>query len=350
LLLLAYGLHNRGHGQLIVCPKGSALESRAQQEGFDVFSLRRHGFRGLPAVSGLRRRLRDDGFQILHAHDGRGQTVSALASLGLPVRHVATRRVTFMPGGLGRIFALHHLQYGPICDAIIAVSAYVRELLVAAGFPPSKVEVIPDGITIPGEVPNDDVRSVARRRWDIPEKAFVVGHAGAFTREKGQDVLLEAFLQLRDSVPGARLLLAGEGQLRNSPRIAGLLRKSDGCARLLDWMDDLTPFFAALNVYAMPSRSEGLGSSALLAMAYGLPVVASRVGGLSEIVEDGKTGWLVAPESPFELAQALMTAASDCERLRRFGASGRERARTFSDDTMIDRTEALYGRLLAVAG
>jgi glycosyltransferase involved in cell wall biosynthesis len=145
-------------------------------------------------------------------------------------------------------------------------------------------------------------------------------------------------------------LLAGEGQLRNSPRIAELLRKSEGRARVLDWMDDLTPFFAALDLYVMPSRSEGLGSSALLAMAYGLPVVASRVGGLSEVVEHERTGWLVPPDSPAELAQALVRAASNRECLRRFGASARERARRFSDDMMVNHTEALYQRLLAITG
>jgi glycosyltransferase involved in cell wall biosynthesis len=350
LLLLASGLRDHGHQQLIVCPKGSALEERSQQHGFDVFSLRRRGLRRLRGMLGLRRVLRHSGFQILHAHDGRGQTVSTLTSLGLPVRRVATRRVTFMPRGLGRVFKLHRLQYGPFCHAIIAVSTHVRDLLARAGVQPSKIEVIPDGIIIPDELPGNDTRADARRGWDLPTDAFVMGHAGAFTLEKGQDVLLQAFLQMSSSVAGARLLLAGEGPLRDSPRLSALLRKSEGRARVLDWMDDLTPFFAALDLYVMPSRSEGLGSSALLAMAHGLPVVASRVGGLSEVVEDSMTGWLVPPESPDELAQALVTAARNRECLRRFGVSARERARAFSADIMVSRTEALYRRLLADGG
>ena len=97
----------------------------------------------------------------------------------------------------------------------------------------------------------------------------------------------------------------------------------------------------------MPSRAEGLGSSALLAMAYGLPVVASRVGGLPEVVEEDRTGWLVPANSSSALAEALVTAASDRERLARFGACARERVRAFSDDTMVSRTEALYLRLTA---
>jgi glycosyltransferase involved in cell wall biosynthesis len=255
-----------------------------------------------------------------------------------------------MPGGLGRVFKSQRLQYGPFCDAIVAVSSSVRDLLVRAGIPFSKIDVIPDGITVPDELPDGNVRNNARLRWDLPADAFVIGHAGAFTSEKGQDVLLEAFLQMSGVLPDARLVLAGEGPLRDSPRISDLLRKSGDRAQVLDWMNDLTPFFAALDLYVMPSRSEGLGSSALLAMAYGLAVVASRVGGLSEVVEDGITGWLVPPDSPAELALALVTAASSRECLRRFGASARERARMFSADIMVSRTETLYRRLAAGKG
>ena len=131
---------------------------------------------------------------------------------------------------------------------------------------------------------------------------------------------------------------------------------------LLDWAGDrvglpgyvenLSEFFAGLDLYVMPSLAEGLGSSVLLAMAHGLAVVASRIGGLPEVVEEGSTGWLVAPEpggavSPAALAGAIAAAASDRQRLREFGAEARKGARQFSSDIMVARTEALYKRLLA---
>jgi len=109
----------------------------------------------------------------------------------------------------------------------------------------------------------------------------------------------------------------------------------------------LADFFAGLDLFIMPSRAEGLGSSALMAMAYGCAVVASRVGGLPEVVEEGRTGWLVPAESPRDLADAIAAAASDRARLNQFGANARERARQFSSDIMRERSEALYMRLLA---
>lgn len=96
----------------------------------------------------------------------------------------------------------------------------------------------------------------------------------------------------------------------------------------------------------MPSTAEGLGSSALWAMAYGLPVVATRVGGLPEIVLENETGWLIPPGSPQALADAILVASRDREKLAAFGQNGRQRAEGFSAAIMVSHTEALYQRLV----
>jgi glycosyltransferase involved in cell wall biosynthesis len=149
-----------------------------------------------------------------------------------------------------------------------------------------------------------------------------------------------------ERAPQARILLAGEGpSLRNlgtMQRLEALGERVRLCGRI----ENLAEFFPALDLFVMPSKSEGLGSSALMAMSYGLPVVASRVGGLPEVVEEGRTGWLVEPASPSALANAILAAAGDRARLKQWGLNGRERARLFSVDIMVDRTEDLYSRLL----
>ena len=345
MLLLARALRERGHGQLVACPDDSSLGQRARQFGFRVVTFSRRN--PLPAtIRELRREIARSGFEVLHAHDGRGQTLSALASIGSGAKRVATRRVTFMPAGLGPKMGWHRLQYGPTCDAIIAVSDFIRDLLVRSGIPAAKIAVIRDGIEIPAQLPDARVSALSRVKWGLDPEAFVVGHVGAFTPEKGQDVLLEAFLRFTPPASRrARLLLAGDGPERRSPRVSGLLTKAGDSVRWVGWIEDLAPFFAALDLYAMPSRAEGLGSSALLAMAHGLPVVASRVGGLPEVVEEGRTGWLVPPDSPGDLADALADAASHPQRLRQFGEQARERAAGFSSDIMIGQTESVYLRL-----
>ena len=335
LLILARGLAGRGHKQLIVSIDGTPLEGRARREGFRVFGLPRHDPAGAHGIFQLRQLLLAEPFQILHAHDGKGQTLSWLASLGMNVVRVASRRVTFAPPR--RIDT--RLKYGRTCDAVIAVSGFIKRLLVDAGLPESRIEIIPDGVDIPEQLPDAAIRARVRSEWQIDAEEFVVGHLGAMTQEKGQAIALRAAALLHERLPQARLVLA----TGDPPSVAQVIPPN---VRVLPYQANLADFFAGLDLYIMPSLAEGLGSSALVAMAYEISVVASRVGGLPELIEDGATGWLIPPGSPEALAGAIAHAASDRARLREMGIHARQRAEQFSSTLMVERTESLYERLV----
>jgi len=343
MLTLAQGLRQRGHAQEIVCLEGSSMEGRAQQEGFRVFSLPVHDPGHAFGILLWRQQLKSWAPQILHAHDGRGQTLGWLASLGLPVWRVASRRVTFFPSDRWT----YRLKYGHTCHAVVAVSENIRELSVQAGVPRERIAVIPDGIEIPADLPSVTERQRLRNSWQCQTEDFVVGLLGASTPEKGQDSALAALALLTERLPQAKLILAGDGttgpdgslKSNASPASAKILR--------LGPIEDLASFFPGLDLFVMPSKSEGLGSSALWAMAYGLPVVATRVGGLPEIVIDNQTGLLIPPGSPPALADAIFLASRDRGKLIEYGRRGRKRAEGFSAAIMVDRTEALYQRLVS---
>ncbi len=343
LLRLAQGLRARGHQQLLVCPQDSPLEQRAMLEGLSVFTLLEHDPGNAHGILQLRSYLQTKTHEVLHAHDGRAQTMAWLATLGMAVRRVASRRVTFLPADSWS----YRLKYSHTCHGVIAVSAFVRDLLLRAGVPETKIALIPDGIEIPPQLPDAAVKAEVRARCGMGQGDFVVGHLGAFTQEKGQDVALEAFALLTARLPRARLLLGGDGPTRTSPALAALLTRVADRVHLCGDIEDLDEFYPALDLFIMPSRAEGLGSAALHAMAYGLPVIASRVGGLPEIVAEGENGWLVPPEAPQALADVIVAAAADRERLRQLGEKGRERACRFSTAIMLERTEAFYHQLLA---
>jgi glycosyltransferase involved in cell wall biosynthesis len=345
LLNLARRLRERGYCQIVVCREESDLETCARKEIFPTFSLPAHDLFHMYGVLQLRHMLRAAPCNVLHAHDGHGQTVSWMASAGLPVRRVASRRVAFLPSEGQRW--TYSLKYAHTCDAVIAVSDFIRQGAIRCGLPESMIEVIPDGIELPAELPAKGARARVRARWGATESEFLIGHLGAFTHEKGQDVALRAFQILKESLPQARLLLAGDGPTLSSPRVAQRYSALGERVRLCGTIHDLAEFFSALDLFIMPSKSEGLGSSALMAMSYGLPVVASRVGGLPEVVEEGRTGWLIEPGAPAVLAEAILAAAADRVRLTKWGLNGRERARQFTIDIMVQRTEVLYRRLLA---
>jgi 1,2-diacylglycerol 3-alpha-glucosyltransferase len=302
-------LRTRGHTQTIVCPAGSALAERVRAEQFPVSEH-------CPRIAG-----------IVHAHSGRAQNLAYWATLGWPVRRIVTRHVNFVP----RHPLVHRLKYKWTCDGIIAVSDSVRRALLDAGVPADKIVTIHTGVEVPESLPGR-----ARERFGLTEDAFVVGHLGAFTAEKGQDVAAAAALILRETLPRARMVLAGEGPLKS--------RIPHDHVILPGFIADRAAFFAALDLFIMPSRSEAWGLAALEAMAHGVPVIASDIGGLAEIV-DADSGWLVPPGDSAALALAIVTAASDPDRLRATGLRARERARLFSVERMAEQTEAFYRRV-----
>jgi glycosyltransferase involved in cell wall biosynthesis len=342
LLLLAHGLRVRGHSQLIVCPQQSELYRRATSDGFQALGLPQDDFRHIQGIRLLRRRLHQDALKLLHAHDGVGQTVAWLASLGTHVRRVATRRVTYLP----KRRLDYRLKYKNTCHAVIAVSQFIGRILEETGIPREMINVIPDGVVIPKRIPDAASRLATRARWRLGGNEFVIGHLGSISAEKGQDQAIKALEILADRLPNARLVLGGNISAEDlaTSRLAAAV--ASGQVLLAGYQENLFEFFAGLDVYITPSRSEGLGSAALMAMAHALPVIATRVGGLPEIVEEGSTGWLVAPESPDALADAIAAAAANPAQLKELGNNAQLRSKEFSADIMVERTEALYRRLM----
>ena len=308
LLALAHGLRARGHRQSIVCPPGSALAERALAAGFPTVKI------------GLR------SADIVHAHSGRAQNLAFWETFGSRACRVVTRHVSFRPQHPWT----HRLKYTLTCHGIIAVSSAVRRGLIDSGVPAGKIEIIHTGIDMPKTLPRE------RSSEDL-----VIGHMGAFTAEKGQDIAIAAAALLQSSLPRVRFVLAGDG-----PLLASARERAPDNVTFPGFVSDRAAFFESLDLFIMPSRSEAWGMAALEAMAHGVPVIASDAGGLPEIVENEMGGWLVPAGDADALATAITAAAADSERLRAQGQRARERAQSFSLDRMAAQTEAFYQRLL----
>ena len=340
LLYLAQALAERGHRQTLAGPEDGALESRCGK-GLEFFPFPSHDVGHLFGVIQLRRLIQDRPFDIIHAHDGRGHTVGLLAAWGRKIKHVATRRVLYT--NQNRWVA--QFKYQRCADALIVVSEAVKRKALESGIAPDNIHLIYDGVKFPVRLPDTEQRRMLREHWGLTERDVAVGHVGYFSPEKGQVVLARAARLLQTQWPDLRFFLAGEGPAQFQ---AAFLAECGENLRWIGFVEDLGSFLAALDLFVMPSISEGLGSSALLAMAYGLPVVASQVGGLPEVVIPQETGWLVEPDSPRQLADLIADAVRDRERLMQMGQQGRRRVQSlFSCRTMVDKTENLYRSLLA---
>lgn len=229
--------------------------------------------------------------------------------------------------------------------ANVCVSQAVADFSISQGrLRPNKIVVIPNGVNVArfaAAVPAD------LTAWGIPRESQVLLTIGRLDRQKGLSMLVEAASSVAPQYPQLHFLLVGEGPDRTD--LARLIRERGLAQRihLAGWRPDIPEILAAGTALVLPSLWEGLPNVILEAMAAGLPVVATRVEGTSELVIEGRTGWLVPPQSPQELAVAIEMLLSDPARSKAMGQLGRERATSeFSWDKMADRYNDLYRSLL----
>jgi glycosyltransferase involved in cell wall biosynthesis len=168
--------------------------------------------------------------------------------------------------------------------------------------------------------------------------------------KRGADVL-RAFRLLRDGEVDATLCMVGDGPEREElERLASDLGMMRSCL-FAGYQEDVAPFFAAFDAFVLPSGNEGTPVTAIEALASGCPVVATRVGGVPDVVRDGVDGLLVEPGDREALADALARLAADPELRRRMGEAGRERVLPrYAVERLIDDVDGLYRRLLAKKG
>ncbi len=276
-----------------------------------------------------------------------GRLLGRLA--GVPIVITSRRNVNI--GGPARERLLRWTS--GLDDAVIAVCELARQAEIErAGAAPHHVATIYNGVDVTAfsrSDPEADAR--IRDTFDIPADAPLLGAIGRLHPQKDFGTLLAAVAQLRRQVPDAHLLLVGDGELReelvNHARSLGL----GDCVTFAGHRTHIPEILAAIDVFTLTSLWEGLPNVILEAMAAGLPVVATRVGGVPEVVVAGETGLLVPPRDPDALSRAIVTLLRDPALRQTMGRAGQERVRhRFSVEQMVRRTESLYERLLAEKG
>jgi glycosyltransferase involved in cell wall biosynthesis len=187
-----------------------------------------------------------------------------------------------------------------------------------------------------------DEKWVHRFREALPGK-FIVGHVAALDdSHKGQLTLLEAARQIGTSEPDIHFVLVGSG--RDELRIRDAARDLDNLS-FTGWVDNVGDYLAAFDLFVLPSLREGLGSILVDAMQFGLPIVASAVGGIPDVVEEGKTGLLVPARDADSLAEAIIRLYTDAEMRNAMSNAARRRAENYYPESMIERYWRLYQKI-----
>lgn len=271
------------------------------------------------------RLLRSAEFSIIHQHTG-GRLLTGMGRWLTRARMVRTLHFR-ADESTGMVPSQCRL---PKRDALIAVSRVVAEF----SRDPNAVVIYP-GI--------DASKFSSRRR---AHRGIVIGTACRLEPVKGLDSLLQAVALLAPRFPDIRLEIAGDGSLRQRLEAESERLGISGLVSLMGWRADLPAVMEGWDIFAMPSLDEGFPVAGLEAMAAGLPLVASAVGGLPELVQDGKTGWLASAAAPVKLAARLAELIQDGERRQAMGEAGRARVlKEFSIGRMVEQTIAVYDRL-----
>jgi L-malate glycosyltransferase len=326
----------------LAAPESSALYRRARGEGFPAHGVPMRGTWDLASalrIASITRAIRP---HVVHWHAARAHALGAIAARFAPgPKRVLSRRVDFrVRGSLGS-----RLLYSLPVEAIVAISDGVKEALVQSGIPRDGVRVIPSGIDFaPYETPFD--RVAARARLGIEPEQVLAIQVAALAPHKSQTTLLKSAALLLEGSPRLVIWIAGEGDLRDSLTAEHARLGLGDRVRFLGFRDDIPDLLRAADLFVSSSYLEGLGTSILDAMAAGLPVVATRVGGVPEIVKDGETGILVPPRDPESLAHAMARLADDSGMRDRLGSNGRSLALSFDADRTASRTRELYLEVL----
>ena len=227
---------------------------------------------------------------------------------------------------------------------VIAVSGWMRsEILSRLKTPGDKVEQIPNAVE-PLKFAGPVDAKTARARWNVGEGQRMITAVGRLTKQKGFDDLIRAYPAIRSAVPGARLVIVGDGHMRAElESIAEREHVRDGTT-FAGFVSDneLVTALRSSDVVVVPSHFEPFGIIALEAMASGVPLVVSRVGGLAEIVEDSVDGIEVEPNSPSAIAAATVRVLSDSELAARLSTRGLEKAKSYSWENVAKRTLDVY--------
>jgi glycosyltransferase involved in cell wall biosynthesis len=320
--------------------------SELDAEGIGVTSVhRRPGFH--PSIGWrVAQVAKRTGAKVIHCHHYSPFVYGTIARSLMPGTHlVFTEHGRLNDGPPSPKRRLVNPLLARLGGTMFAVSSALRNSMVEEGFPSTRIGVVLNGIE-PGELPTEADRCAARAELGLSSEALVVGTVARLNPVKDLGTLIRGFGTLRRGQPQATLVIVGDGQERRGLEVIVRRLGLTGAVRFAGQRDDARKLLPAFDIFANSSISEGVSLTILEAMAAGVPVVATRVGGTPEVIEHGKTGLLVPARSPDAFAHAFRSLADDAAERRVLGGRGRAAVeKRFTIDRMVEHYANVYSQL-----
>jgi glycosyltransferase involved in cell wall biosynthesis len=335
------GLQSRVDSVVCCLDEAGAWAAELDALGIPVIALgRRPGFHPELARK-IADVIRSNRIDVVHCHHYSPYVYGLLASLITGVKLVFTEHGRLHDGQPSRKRQLVNPLLSLLPGRIFAVSGDLRQHMIKEGFPARCIEVIYNGID-PGPRPSEAARVAARAALGLSQDAFVIGTAGRLDPVKNLALLLQAHALVRDRVPGAQLAIIGDGPERAALESRAAALGASGSVMFAGYRSDVRALMQAFDVYVNSSNYEGVSLTILEAMASGVPVIATSVGGNPEVVVDVETGYLVPSSAP-AIGDAIARLAHQPHVRRKLGDAARWRVRRhFSIGRMVDQYAAVY--------
>jgi len=343
---LAKELKRRGLPFFFIVQPESPLHQKACEAELPVLPFKMRNEFDLPAILRLAWAMKRKKCLLAHFHDAHSAAVgSVAASLAKVPFRIITRRVDFPL----KKNPFSRRKYMKNVDAIIAISEGVKKVLVEGGVDPENIEVIPSGIDF-SPFEEDSLALTSKdylhREFSFAVDDYLVGIVAHLADHKGHQYLIQATKILKKQSPKIKTIIVGEGPLSMELNRQAKELDVEDIVFFLGFRKDIAKILSSLDLFVLSSYLEGMGSSILDAMACRLPVVATNVGGIPEVVIHGETGLLVPPRNPSALARAILKLYSNKALASRLGQKGYELVhRKFSAEAMADKVVHLYERV-----
>lgn len=338
--------HRQGHRCQVVClfePGSQAHE--LHDMGIPVSACDKRQGLDLRALARARHLIRSHATEVLHTHNAVAHYQAVWAACGLGTRKVINTRHGM--GGNQRVSRREWLYRRALAstDTVVAVCEAARNDAVRRGIVPmAKTRVVPNGIQLGSfQVASNTMRGRLRNRLGLPDQTQLIGNVGRLNWAKDQASLIRAFRCVNEQLPDTALLLVGEGQLRKDLEIRAAEEGVTDRVHFLGDRNDVHELLQGLDLFVLSSVSEGYSLALLEAGAAALPIVATDVGGSSEIIRNGETGRLVPPGEPIALAETMLSLLRNPIEARALGTSARRWVEQHGSlDAMAGRYNQLY--------
>ena len=303
--------------------------------------------------------IKKERFDVVHTHVSKAGILGRWAAklAGVPVI-VHTTHGNIFHGYFNpfftRFFILIQKLTALITDKMITLTQLEQQQWLEQGIGKSiPYTAIGDGIDLKRFNPENlqMSRSEIRKNLGLSVNDFVIGTVARIVPIKGHEYLIRSASNVIKEIPRAKFLIVGDGPIRKEMEELTVQLGLEGQVTFLGVRKDVPELLSIMDLFVLPSLNEGMGMSLVEAMAMGLPVIATQVGGVPEVVTDGKTGILVPAQDSTALAKAIVRLAKDAKLARELAQAGHERAHSaFGAEAMVDRISAVYQELLTAEG